>query len=167
MDEEQQAQQALKEMFRHDRAEVAAHPRRKPLLRDASRVRAWVIGIAVFLLVIVPVAFFVVYPRFGPVDTMTSFCLAEGNGEYAQAYALLSQPAQQRESLTDFTRASQAASLEDCSVNGGVPFIFGETRATLNVTYTFYQGIASSSDGTMSFVRENGQWRVDSTSAIF
>lgn len=165
MDEEQQAQQALKEMFRRDRAEVAAHPPRKPRLRDSSRALAWVVGIVAFVVILIPVAFIVIYPRFGPVDTMNSFCLAEEDGQYTQAYALLSQPAQQRESLAAFTQASRSSGLEECSVNGGIPFIFGGTQSTLDVHYTVFLGGASNSfDGTMTFLRENGQWRVDSTS---
>lgn len=166
MDEEQQAQQALKEMFRHDRAEVAAHPPRKARLRDSSRVLAWVVGIVIFAVIVLPIAFVVIYPRFGPVDTMNSFCLAESNGQYAQAYALLSQPAQKHESLATFTQSSRNYGLEACSVKGGIPFIFGGTQATLNVNYTFYLGASTSSDGTMTFLRENGQWRVDSTSPL-
>lgn len=167
MDEEQQAQLALKEMFRHDRAEGAAHPPRKPRLRDSSRVLAWVVGVAVFVVVILPISFIVIYPRFGPVDTMTSFCQAEADGEYASAYALLSQSRQKQESLTDFTRASQGITLESCSVNGGIPFIFTQTHATLNVSYNVISnGVNSGYDGTMTFVKESGGWRVDSSSPL-
>lgn len=161
MDEDQQA---LKEMFRRDRVEVAAHPPRPPRWRDSSRMLAWVVGIVVFIVVAVPVAFIVIYPRFGPLDTMNSFCLAESDGEWAQAYALLSQRAQQAESLAAFTTASRDSSLESCSLPDGVPFIFGETKATLDVNYAFFQGASNSVEGTMTFVRENGQWRVDSAS---
>ncbi|MGH2502594.1 MAG: hypothetical protein ACRDID_08780 [Ktedonobacterales bacterium] len=167
MDEEQQAQQALKEMFRHDRAEVAAHPPRKPRLRDSSRVLAWVVGVAVFVVVILPISFIVIYPRFGPVDTMTSFCQAEADGEYASAYALLSQSRRQQESLADFTSASQGTTLVSCGVNGGIPFIFTQTRATLDVTYTVIaNGQNSDYGGTMTFVRESGGWRVESSSPL-
>jgi hypothetical protein len=167
MDEEQQAQQALKEMFRHDRAEVAAHPPRKPRLRDSSRALAWVLGVAVFVVVIIPIAFIVIYPRFGPEDTMNSFCQAEADGEYASAYALLSQGRRQQESLAEFTSASQGTTLESCSVNGGIPFIFRQTHATLDVSYNVISnGVNSAYDGTMTFVHESGGWRVDSSSPL-
>lgn len=160
-------QQALKEMFRHDRAEVAAHPPRKPRLRDSSRVLARVVAIAAVLVVAIPVTFIVIYPRFGPVDTMTSFCQAESNGEYASAYALLSQSRRQQESLAEFTSASRGETLVSCRVNGGIPFIFTQTQATLDVTYTvFVNGENSAYDGTMTFVHESGGWRVDSSSPL-
>jgi hypothetical protein len=167
VDEEQQAQQALKEMFRHDRAEVAAHPPRKPLFRDSSRMLAWVVGIAVVVVIILPISFGVIYPRFGPVDTMTSFCQAEADGEYSSAYALLSQSRQKQESLAEFTSASQGTTLESCSVNGGIPFIFRQTHATLDVSYNVISnGVNSAYDGTMTFVHESGGWRVDSSSPL-
>ena len=167
MDEESQAQQALKEMFRRDRAEVAAHPPRKPRLRDSSRTLAWVVGVVVFVVVLLPVTFIVVYPRFGPVDTMNSFCLAEEDGEYASAYALLSKGAQQRVSLTDFTNESRSVTLVSCSVSGGIPFIFNQSKATLDVDYSLLEGGSSTDEnGTMSFVHESGGWRVDSTSLV-
>ena len=167
MDEEAQAQQALKEMFRRDRVEVAAHPPRKPRLRDSSRTLAWVVGVILFVVVLLPVAFIVIYPRFGPVDTMNSFCLAEEDGEYASAYALLSQGAKQRVSLTDFTNESRSVTLVSCSVSGGIPFIFNQSKATLDVDYSVIEGGSSSDEnGTMSFVHESGGWRVDSTSLI-
>lgn len=167
MDEQDDAQQALKEMFRRDRAEIAAHPPRKLLLRDGSRVRAWALGIAAFVVILVPVAFIVIYPRFGPVDTMTSFCQAEANGDYASAYALLSQSRRQQESLAEFSSASRGETLMSCRVNGGIPFIFRQTQATLDVTYTvFANGQNTDYDGTMTFVHESGGWRVDTASPL-
>jgi hypothetical protein len=161
MDEQEQAQQALKEMFRHDRAEVAAHPPRKPRWQLGPLALPWLLAIAVVIFVLGPFAFIVIYPRFGPVDTMTAFCTAEGDGEYETAYELLSQRAQQHLSLDVFTRTSRSATLESCSTSGGVPFIFGGTHASLDVNYLIVS-TGSELNGTMAFVRENGAWRVDS-----
>jgi hypothetical protein len=94
---------------------------------------------------------------------MTSFCRAETDGEYATAYALLSRQAQQRISLDAFTQASHDASLISCSTTHGIPIILGGTQASLDVTYQVF-GSVIAVDGTMSFVRESGGWRVNSMS---
>ncbi len=159
MDEQEQAQQALKEMFRRDRAEVAAHPPRKPRWQFGPLALPWLLAIAVVIFVLGPFAFIVIYPRFGPVDTMTSFCTAEGVGEYETAYALLSTRVQQHVSLDAFTQASRSANLVSCSASHGVPIIFGGTSASLDANY---QLVSSELDGSMTFVREDGGWRVDS-----
>ncbi len=161
MDEQEQAQQALMKMFRRDQAEVEARPARKSRRQLGSRARAWLLAVAGVIFVLAPTTFIVVYPRFGPVDTMTAFCTDEGVGEYATAYALLSKRAQERESLAAFTQASLAANLMTCSVSHGIPFIFGGTRASLDATFDLIGG-SSDIDGSMTFVRENGAWRVDS-----
>ena len=88
MDEQDQAQQALKEMFRRDQTEAAAHPARKPRRRLDPRARAWLLGVALVIFILFPTAFIVIYPRFGPVDTMTSFCKAESDGESDTAYSV-------------------------------------------------------------------------------
>jgi len=161
MDEQEQAQQALKEMFRRDRAEVAAHPPRKPRWQLGPLALPWLLAIAVVIFVLGPFAFIIIYPRFGPVDTMTSFCTAEATDQYGTAYALLSTRAQQHVSLDTFTQASLGAHLLSCSASHGVPIIFGGTQASLDVNY---QPIGIDEiDGSMTFVRENGAWRVDST----
>src|SRR5512143_141747 len=103
MDEQEQAQQALTAMFRRDQAKKEAHPPRKPR-GPSERTRHWILAIVVVIVILTPVAFIVIYPRFGPVDTMTSFCMAEADGEYATAYALLSKHAQQGVSLDEFTQ---------------------------------------------------------------
>ena len=159
MDEQEQAQQALTAMFRQDQAKKEAHPPRKPRSPSEHTIH-WILAIVIVIVILAPFAFIVIYPRFGPVDTMTSFCTAEADGEYATAYALLSKRAQQGESLDDFTQASKSTVLVSCVVNKGIPFIFGGTKATLDVTYNA-MGISNQADGTMSFVRENGQWRLD------
>lgn len=163
MDEQEPAQQALMEMFRRDRVKAAAHPPRKPRWLIESRALAWLLGVAVVIFILAPVAFIVIYPRFGPVDTMTSFCTAEGVGEYATAYALLSKHAQQQVSLDAFTQASRNANVESCSVNGGIPIILGGTQARLDVNYQLI-GSDQIVAGAMTFVREPGGWRVDTTS---
>ncbi|MDE3229439.1 MAG: hypothetical protein KGO05_06130, partial [Chloroflexota bacterium] len=67
MDEQEQAQQALMAMFRRDQAKKEAHPPRPPRrLLSESAVR-WMVGITLAILVLAPVAFIVIYPRFGPV----------------------------------------------------------------------------------------------------
>jgi hypothetical protein len=162
MDEQDQAQQALMKMFRRDQAEAKARPGREPSPRLDPGVRTWILTTAVVAFILFPVTFLVVYPRFGPYDTMTSFCNAEGEGEYKTAYALLFRRVQQRMSLDAFTKASQSANLLSCSTPNGIPFIFGSTQASLEVTYSVGggdqpQGIA----GTMSFVNDGGAWRVD------
>lgn len=40
-----------------------------------------------------------------------------------------------------------------------IPIIFGETQASLDATFEFYD--SSRVDGSMVFVREHGEWRVD------
>ncbi|HEU0028891.1 MAG TPA: hypothetical protein VFQ25_17430 [Ktedonobacterales bacterium] len=162
MDEQEQAQQALVAMFRRDQTEVEAHPPRKPRWYHSSRGRAWLLAVALVIFVLAPSAFLVMYPRFGPVDTMTAFCQAVGDGEYETAYALLSKRAQQRVSLDAFTQASSNANLVSCNASQGIPLIFGGTQASLDATYQFVGGAAL--DGTMAFVREHGEWRVDSMS---
>jgi hypothetical protein len=163
MDEQEQAQQALFKQFRRDKVEAAAHPARKRGGR-LGPLAPWLIATAAVVFVLFPVAFVVLYPRFGPVDTMTSFCSAEGAGKYDAAYAMLSQRAQQQESLDAFTKASRNANLISCSANQGLPIILGGERANLNAT--FLVGETSSNftgvDGSMSFVSEHGAWRVDS-----
>jgi hypothetical protein len=165
MDEQDQAQQALTEMFRRDRAKAEAHPARKPRWELGPLSLPWLLAIAVVIFVLAPSAFLVIYPRFGPVDTMTSFCTAESDGEYATAYALLSKRAQQHESLDEFTNASRASNLISCTTNHGIPFIFGGTQAQLDVHFQFY-GDSTGIDGVMMFVREHGEWRVDSISPV-
>lgn len=160
MDEQEQARQALMEMFRRDRTEAQAHPVREPRRELDPRARAWILAIVVVILIIGPGAFLVIYPRFGPVDTMTSFCKAEADGEYSSAYALLSQQAQARVTLDSFTRASQNTVLVSCSPSHGIPVIFGGTQASLDVSYQVVGHDAF--NGSMSFVREHGEWRVDS-----
>lgn len=159
MDEQEQAKQALMEMFRRDRAEAKAHPDRKPPWRLDSVALLWILGVAIVVFVLGSGAFVVIYPRFGPVDTMTSFCNAELDGKYATAYALLSKRTQQRISLDGFTQASQGANLESCYANHGIPIIFWATQASLDATFQFYG--TGEIDGSMSFVREHGEWRVD------
>ena len=161
MDEQDQAQQALTAMFRRDRAEVEAHPARKPRPKLDPLAHPWLLAVAVVIFILVPTAFLVIYPRFGPVDTMTAFCAAEGEGEYATAYALLSKHAQQHVSLDAFTQASRSANLMTCSARNGIPIIFGGTQASLDASYQFISG-SDGIDGSMSFVRQNGAWRVDS-----
>lgn len=161
MDEQEQAQLALMKMFRRDQAEAEAHPARKPRRKLDPLAHPWLLAIAVVIFILAPTAFIVIYPRFGPVDTMTSFCAAEGEGEYATAYALLSKRAQQRMSLDAFTQASRDANLMTCSANHGIPIIFGGTRASLDASYQLI-GSSDGLDGSMSFVREHGEWRVDS-----
>lgn len=161
MDEQEQAQQALKAMFRRDQAEAKAHPPRKPRWYHNSRGRAWLLAIALVVFILAPSAFLVIYPRFGPVDTMTAFCRAEGDGEYATAYALLSKRAQQQAPLDAFTQASRDVNLMTCNVRNGIPIIFGGTQASLDVSYEAVGGSALD-DGAMTFVREHGEWRVDS-----
>lgn len=163
MNEQEPAQQALMEMFRRDRAEAAAHPPRKPRWLLESRTLAWILGVAVVIFILAPVAFVVIYPRVGPVDTMTSFCTAEGVGEYATAYGLLSQRAQQQVSLEAFTQESRAANLESCTVNGGIPIILGGSQARLDVNYQLINSNQIVA-GSMTFVRESGGWRVDTAS---
>ncbi len=162
MDEQEQAQQALTAMFRRDRAEVEAHPARKPRLKLDPLAHPWLLAVVVVIFVLAIPAFLVIYPRFGPVDTMTAFCTAEGEGEYATAYGLLSTHAQQHVSLNAFTQASRDANLMTCSVNNGIPIIFGGTQASLDANFQFI-GSSSGLDGSMRFVREHGAWRVDST----
>lgn len=159
MDEQEQAKQALMEMFRRDRVEAAIHPRRNPRWSLGPLTLPWLLAIAIIVFILGPSAFLIIYPRFGPVDTMTSFCTAEGDGEYATAYVLLSKRAQQRLSLEAFTQASHNANLASCAVNHGIPIIFGETQARLDATFEFND--SSRVDGAMSFVREHGEWRVD------
>ena len=134
MDEQEQAQQALVKMFRRDQADAEANPARKPRPKLNPLEHPWLLAIVVVIFILAPTAFLVIYPRFGPVDTMTSFCTAEGEGEYATAYGLLSKRAQQQESLDAFTQASRGANLMTCSVNNGIPFIFGGTQSSLDVT---------------------------------
>lgn len=162
MDEQDQAKQELIASFRRSQAQAEAHPARTPRWQLEPGTRAWIVGVALTMLILIPVAVIVVYPRFGPVDTMTSFCTAEGVGEYDSAYALLSKRAQQQVSLDAFTQASKSVNLVSCSANHGIPLILGGTQASLDANYRFIgdQG----TDGSMSFVRENGQWRVDSMS---
>jgi hypothetical protein len=166
MDEQEQAQQALKEMFRRDQTEAVAHPTRKPRGRLDPRARAWLLAVALVIFILFPTAFIVIYPRFGPVDTMTSFCTAESDGEYDTAYALLSKGAQQRVSLDAFTQASHNVNLMSCSPSHGIPIIFGGTRASLDVNYQ-YLSSGDALDGSMTFVREHGEWRVDSMTPDF
>ncbi len=165
MDEQEQAKQALMEMFRRDRAEAKAHPDRKPPRRLDSVALLWFLGFAVTVLVLGSGAFLVIYPRFGPVDTMTSFCNAELDGKYATAYALLSKRTQQRISLDGFTQASQDANLESCFANHGIPIIFGGTQASLDVNFMFYD--RGEINGSMSFVREHDEWRIDAMTPDF
>ena len=160
MDDQEQAQQALTAMFRRDQAEAQAHPARKRRAKFDPLAHRWLLAFAIVIFVLAPTAFLVIYPRFGPVDTMTAFCTAEGDGEYSAAYALLSKSAQQRVSLDAFTQASHNANLMTCSVNNGIPIILGGTRASLDASYNVIGSDAV--DGSMSFVRENGQWRIDS-----
>jgi hypothetical protein len=162
MDEQDQAQQALKEMFRRDQAEAQAHPGRKRRGRLESLPPAWVVAVVVVVLILAPAAFLVIYPRFGPVDTMTAFCTAETDGDYSTAYALLSKGAQQRVSLDAFTQASRNAQVMTCGVEHGIPIILRETRASLDASYQLV-GSNEAIDGTMGFVREGDGWRVDST----
>lgn len=162
MDEEDKAKQELIESFRRSRMIAEARPARAPRWQLEPQTRAWIIGVTIAVLIVIPVAAIVIYPRFGPVDTMTAFCTDEGVGEYSAAYALLSKRAQQQESLDAFTQASKSANLVTCSANHGIPLILGGTQASLDANYQFANGLGS--DGSMSFVRENGQWRVDAMS---
>jgi hypothetical protein len=174
MDDQDQAQQALMKMFRRDQSAEVQATRKRPR-RFSPVALAWIVGVAAVVLILAPVAFIVVYPRFGPVDTMTAFCRAESGGDYAVAYNLLSQRARAHTTLAEFTQESETNNLVPCSVNGGIPFIFGGARSSLDVNFVVSEpgnGIgpdhnSSSLPGTMSFVSENGQWRVDAMSPIF
>ncbi len=161
MDEQEQAQQALIKMFRRDQEEVRANPARKPRARLDPLAHPWILAIAVVILILAPTAFLVIYPRFGPVDTLTAFCTAETDGEYSTAYGLLSNSVRQRVSLDAFTQASHSANLLTCSVRNSFSFILGETRASLDASYQIVNS-DTALEGSMSFVRENGQWRIDS-----
>lgn len=158
MDEQEQAQQALVKMFRRDQVVEAVHPIRK---RRGLPELPWLLAVGAVIFVLAPVAFIVIYPRFGPVDTMTAFCTAEGDGNYQSAYAMLSKRAQQRVSLAAFSQASRDANLSDCSTPHGIPIIFGGTQASLDAIFQL-TGSSSGIDGSMSFAREGGAWRVDS-----
>ncbi len=166
MDEQDQNEQALMEMFRRDRSEAEAHPPRTPRWRLSSRALAWLLALALVIFVLGPAAFLVIYPRFGPVDTMTSFCTAEGEGEYDTAYAKLSTRVQQHMTLDVFTRVSRSANLMSCSADNGIPIIFGGTQASLDdVTFQFSgdaNGDTNAVVGSMTFVREHGEWHIDS-----
>lgn len=160
MEDTDQAQQALVKMFRRDQVDAESHPERKRPSRFNPVLLAWIVGIAAIVLALAPFTFIAVYPRFGPVDTMTAFCQAESGGDYAVAYKLLSQRVRARVTLADFTQASTSANLISCAPNNGIPFIFGGPSASLDVN--FVAGSSGGSlGGTMSFVTENGQWRVD------
>lgn len=161
MDEQDQAQQALMESFRRERTKLAEHPPRKLRWQRLRGALPWVVAVAVVLFIIGPVAFIVAYPRFGPDDTMTAFCMAEGAGEYNTAYALLSKHAQEQVSPDAFAQASQDANLSLCTAYRGVPILFGATRATFDVEFA-YNGSGGQVDGTMTFVHEQNGWRVDS-----
>lgn len=161
MDEQEQAQQALMESFRRERAKVAAHPPRKPRWQPGPVARRWFLAVVVVAFILTPLTIILVYPRFGPVDTMTAFCQAEGEGDYNTAYGLLSSHAQDHVSPDAFAQASRGVNLLYCQPNHGIPFIFGGTRASLDAGYHFLDG--SEQDGSMTFVRdEHGNWRVDS-----
>lgn len=170
MDDQDQAQQALVNMFRRDQvAEVQST--RKKRDRFTPKKLAWIVGITAVVFVLAPSAFLVIYPRFGPVDTMTAFCRAESGGDYTVAYTMLSQRARAHTSLAAFSQASDSANLVACTPNNGIPFIFGVSQASLDVAFetsgtsdSAANGGGASVGGTMSFVRENGQWRVDAMS---
>jgi len=179
MDEQEQAQQTLMEMVRRDRAEAEAHPARQPRWRLSSLANHWVLAVAVVIFILAFPAFIVIYPRLGPYDTMTSFCTAESDGAYDTAYALLSMHAQQHVSLATFTQLSRTVNLSGCAVSGGIPIILGGTQASLDMCYGFIgsnftcdgQTVGpfdpnappdDRSQGSMTFVRERGGWRLDS-----
>jgi hypothetical protein len=169
MDEEKQAQQALMEMFRQDQVKVAAHPAREPRWSLGPLALPWLIAIAIVVFILGPYAFVVIYPRFGPVDTLTAFCKAETDGEYATAYALLSKRAQQQMSLPAFTQASRNSNLVTCSEQLPIPFILGGTQASLDAYFEFVDGTGHSNqtDGSVTFVREHGEWRVDTVTSYY
>src|SRR5262249_2034650 len=160
VDEREQAQRALTEKFRRDRAKLKAHPTRAQRWRLNPVVLRWLLAVTVVIFVLSFPAFILIYPRFGPIDTMTSFCRAEGDGDYATAYGLLSQPVQQRVSLATFTQVSRNTILVSCSANHGIPIIFGGARARLDAHYDLSD--SNGFDGAMTFVREHDEWRVDS-----
>ena len=161
MDEQEQAQQELKQMFRRDMAKAAAQPPRKRRRLNTTTL-VWLIAVAIIVFVLAPTAFVVIYPRFGPSDTLKAFCLDESVGDYSTAYTLLSQRARAHTSLTAFTQASKSVNLASCSVNNGVPFIFGGTRSSLDVGFNIDSATGvSGAEGSVSFVSEKGQWRVD------
>lgn len=164
MDDQEQAHQALVKMFRRDEAQPKAPLPPEPRWGHGPGLQMWIAAIAIIVLIAGPLAFIVIYPRFGPVDTMTAFCQDESSGDYATAYTLLSQREQQHISLAEFTKASNAANLGDCQPSGGIPLILGGSQASLNVVFTTADpnGDAVTSNGTMSFTNESGGWRVDS-----
>lgn len=56
---------------------------------------------------------------------------------------------------------SQTANLISCAANHGIPFIFGGTQASLDANFQTFYG-SNGFEGTMTFVRQNGSWRIDS-----
>src|SRR5262249_54687620 len=90
------------------------------------------------------------------------FCRAEGDGDYATAYGLLSQPVQQRVSLATFTQVSRNTILVSCSANHGIPIIFGGARPRLHAHYDLSD--SNGFDAAMTFVREQDEWRAYSMS---
>lgn len=166
MDEQEQARQALKTMFRHDQVEAPKRVARQRRKRMKPTTLAWLIGIVVVVLALAPIAFIVIYPRLGPLDTMTAFCQAENVGEYQRAYAMLSPRAQAHVSLDTFSRNSDQANVVACELSGGVPFIFNQTQVTFNSVDIQTSGGANGGEvvGTISFVKVNGEWRIDAMS---
>lgn len=161
MGEQDPATQALIESFQRERAKVAAHPPREPRWQRLQQALPWLIAVVVVIFILAPIATIVIYPRLGPVDTMTAFCNAEAEGDYDTAYALLSKRAQEHISPDAFTQASEDSNLSTCGVNHGIPLIIGGTKASLDAHYGLL-GDSSGVDGSMSFVHEDNGWRVDS-----
>jgi hypothetical protein len=174
MGEPGQAQYALYQQFQRDLLEERKQQGRKPTWRPRPGVLPWLIAMACVLVVVGPFAFLFLYPHLGPYDTMTAFCTAEFEADYGTAYSLLSTRAQQHTSLAAFTRVSRDANVQNCDAGGSIPFIVGGTgtRAQYPMDYTAPctdpltgaptgGNCMESLNGTMSFVREPGGWRVD------
>jgi hypothetical protein len=95
---------------------------------------------------------------------MSTFCTDEQVGDYAAAYGLLSKRAQAHLTRDAFVQMSQRVEIMECRPYHGVPLILAEQTAQLDVRYQYGSGHTF---GTMSFVREQDGWRIDSMNPDF
>jgi hypothetical protein len=109
--------------------------------------------------------------RVAMTDTVNRFCSAESEGNYSEAYQLVSTRVHQTLSPSAFETASRQAHLSDCSLaQNGASARITDNRSTVAVSYLVNAGKANSATdnyGTMTLVREDGGWRIDRiTSAV-
>lgn len=106
--------------------------------------------------------------QFQIVDAIKQFCIAEGSGNYAKAYGLLSTGLRERLTQEDFAAKAKDSTLAQCDLHGrGAVGLLIEVQNGVTMVPVDYlvrggpDGNDQTIEGTMRLVHEDAGWRID------